>query len=53
MARTRTRRNGPLFMNDPLAWTVGKGLDLGESAIRRLVEAALKKLPKPKKRLRK
>lgn len=49
------RQEGPLFWNDPLAWLVGKTLDLLEEGVRRLVEATLEALPKPKprKRLRK
>ena len=49
----QTQQSGPF--NDPLVWLVGKGIDLTEAIVRRLVEEALERLPKPKpnKRLRK
>ena len=45
----RTQQSGPV--SDPLVWLVGKALDLSEYLIRRLVEASLNGLPKPKREL--
>ena len=46
MAR-QTRTNGP--KGDPFVGLVGKGLSLVEQAVAALVEATLKRLPKPRK----